>query len=189
MSRLVVSLVLLTSTVCFLCAQPIGAAADGPDQTGPSDPAEIEAFIDGFWSENMRPLGIPGAVFVLVRDGAILLAKGYGMADIDQGRPVGPSETLFAIGSVSKAVTASAVMQLVERGQLHLDEPVDSYLGSVQTGRSCSQPVTTAHLLTHTAGFDERVIGGYVTSPEQLIPLAEYVARGLPPASARRDRR
>ena len=181
LNRPLVLVTWLVFALCLLCAQPVGAARLSPDQTGPVDPVEIEAFIDDFWVKSMRPLDIPGMVFVLVRDGTILFAKGYGLADIEQGKPVDPSETLFAIGSVSKAVTASAVMQLVERGQLRLDEPVDSYLRSMQVGERCPQAVTTAHLLTHTAGFDERVIGAFVTSADELIPLADYVARDLPP--------
>jgi CubicO group peptidase (beta-lactamase class C family) len=143
--------------------------------------AEVAAFIDGFWSEKIQPLGIPGAVFVLVKDGQIRFSKGYGLADVEKGMTVDPGETLFGIGSVSKAVTASAVLQLVERGQLRLDEPVNHYLKSFQIEKTCEAPVTTAHLLTHTAGFDERVIGGMVLSADQLTPLADYVARDLPP--------
>jgi CubicO group peptidase (beta-lactamase class C family) len=151
------------------------------DPTGPTDPAEVEAFMDGFWQENMAPLEVPGAVFVLVKGDQILFSKGYGVSDIEQGKAVNPGETLFAIGSVSKAVTASAVMQLTERGLLRLDEPVNRYLKSFQIGESCSPPVTTSHLLTHTAGFDERVIGGFAPAVEQLTSLAEFEARDLPP--------
>jgi CubicO group peptidase (beta-lactamase class C family) len=129
----------------------------------------------------MQPLNIPGAVFVLVREGQILLAKGYGRADLAKGTPVDPGETLFAIGSVSKAVTAAAVLQLVERGQLDLHAPVDDYLRSMKVGDRCAQPVTTDHLLTHTAGFDERVIGGYVLSLDQVVPLSEFEEKTLPP--------
>jgi len=173
--------ILLAFTLTNLYAQPAAAGGPGSERAGPADPAEIEAFVDGFWISAMQPLNIPGAVFVLVRDGQILLAKGYGLADLAQGTPVDPGETLFSIGSVSKAVTAAAVLQLAERGQLDLDAPVDSYLRSMQVGERCPQAVTTAHLLTHTAGFDERVIGGYVTSADRLVPLAEFEARDLPP--------
>jgi len=172
---------LLVAALGLLCPAGVGAAGGGAEQVGPADPAEVEAFMEDFWTEEMQPLEIPGAVFVLVREGEILFAKGYGVADVERGVPVDPGETLFAIGSVSKAITASVVMQLVERGQLRLDAPVDSYLKSFQIGDRCPEPVTTAHLLTHTAGFDERVIGTFVTSPDELIPLAEYVARDLPP--------
>ena len=172
---------LLALALCVAHASSVVAAGPDLDPVGPSDPAEIEAFVDDFWAGQMRPLGIPGAVFVLVRGDQILLAKGYGLADVEQGVPVDPGETLFAIGSVSKAVTASAVMQLVERGQLDLDAPVDEVLTSMQVGDRCAEPVTTAHLLTHSAGLDERVIGAFVTSPDDLLPLAEYVARDLPP--------
>ena len=169
-------LVLLTSIAWTFPAAGVSSAAPGP-----TDPAEVAAFMDGFWQKEMQPLGIPGAVFVLVKGDQIVFSKGYGLSDVAQERPVDPAETLFAIGSVSKAVTATAVMQLVERGQLRLEEPVDSYLKSFQIGKSCSRPVTTADLLTQTAGFDERVMGGFVLSPEQRTPLVEYEARDLPP--------
>lgn len=181
MDRLAVVLALSAFALCLVPAQAVGAGGGKTAQTGPADPVEIEAFVDDFWADNMQPLDIPGAVFILVKEGQILFAKGYGLADVEQHKPVDPGETLFAIGSVSKAITASAVMQLVERGKLRLDDPVDSYLTSLQIGERCSQSVTTHHLLTHTAGFDERVMGAFVTSADQLIPLAEYVARELPP--------
>lgn len=166
----------------FLFTQPAGATSNLPSsQIGPTDPAEIETFMDDFWRQDMQPLQIPGAVFVLVKDSRVLFAKGYGLADIDQGKPVDPGTTLFSVGSVSKAVTAGAVLQLVERNQLRLDEPVNNYLRSFQIEKTCTTPVTTAHLLTHSAGFDERAIGAFALSTDQMIPLAEYVARDLPP--------
>lgn len=155
------------------------AAALAP--AGPNDAAEIEAFMDGFWREHMQPLGIPGAVFVLAKGDTLLVTKGYGLANVEQGQAVDPQKSLFAVGSVSKAVTASAVLQLVERGQLDLQAPVNSYLKSFQLDESCSPRLSTADLLTHSAGFDERVIGAFVLSAADLRPLGEYVAHDLPP--------
>jgi CubicO group peptidase (beta-lactamase class C family) len=148
---------------------------------GPTDPQELEAFVDASLGEQMGTLHIPGAVFVLVKDGEVLLAKGYGYADLENRKPVLPEETLFAVGSVAKVFTASAVMQLAERGLLDLHGPVNDYLKDFQIGENCSEPVTTAHLLTHTAGLDERLTGVYFRALEDLIPLKEYVAERLPP--------
>jgi CubicO group peptidase (beta-lactamase class C family) len=148
---------------------------------GPTDPQELEAFIDAFLGERMEALHIPGAVFVWVQDGKVFLAKGYGYADVENRKPVQPAETLFAVGSVAKVFTASAVMQLAERGLLDLHDPVNDYLKDVQIGENCSRAVTTAHLLTHTAGFDERITGVYPRTPEELVPLQEYIADSLPP--------
>jgi CubicO group peptidase (beta-lactamase class C family) len=148
---------------------------------GPTDPQELEAFVDAFLGEQMEALHIPGAVFVWVQDGEVFLAKGYGYADVENRKPVLPDETLFAVGSVAKVFTASAVMQLAERGLLDLHDPVNDYLKDFQIGENCSEPVTTAHLLTHTAGFDERLTGVYPRIPEELVPLKEYTAESLPP--------
>ncbi len=148
---------------------------------GPTDPQELEVFMDAFLGEQMEALRIPGAVFVWVQNGEVFLAKGYGYADLENQKPVLPNETLFAVGSVAKVFTASAIMQLAERGLLELHEPVNDYLKDFQIGDKCSKPVTTAHLLTHTAGFDERLTGVYSRTPEELVPLQEYIAESLPP--------
>jgi CubicO group peptidase (beta-lactamase class C family) len=148
---------------------------------GPNDPQELEAFVDAFLGEQMEALHIPGAVFVWVQDGEVFLAKGYGYADLETREPVQPDETLFAVGSVAKVFTASAVIQLAEQGLLDLHAPVNNYLKDFQVGEGCSEPVNTAHLLTHTAGLDERLTGVFPRTPEDLVPLREYLAERLPP--------
>ena len=64
----------------------------------------------------------------MVKDGQVLLQKGYGYADVEKKMPVDPEQTLFRPGSVSKLFTWTAVMQLVERGKLDLDADVNQYL-------------------------------------------------------------
>jgi CubicO group peptidase (beta-lactamase class C family) len=120
-------------------------------------------------------------VFVLVKEGEVFLAKGYGYADLENRKPVLPEETLFAVGSVAKVFTASAMMQLAERGLLDLHDPVNHYLKDFQIGDNCSTPVTPAHLLTHTAGLDERLTNTYVRTPEEVVTLREYAANMVPP--------
>ncbi len=71
---------------------------------------------------------IAGAVVVVVKDGNILLQKGYGFAAVAARKPVDPERTLFRAGSVSKLFTWTAVMQQVERGKLDLDADVNTYL-------------------------------------------------------------
>jgi CubicO group peptidase (beta-lactamase class C family) len=107
----------------------------------------------------MSRLHIPGAVILIVRDGAIFFIKGYGFADLENRTPVIPEKTLFNVSSTSKSFTATAVMQQVERGRLDLNTDVNTYLKSFQLPATFPEPVTLAHLLTHTAGFDERGIG------------------------------
>lgn len=57
---------------------------------GPTDPTELEVFLDSFFSEKMEEMNIPGVAFVMVKDGDIFLIKGYGYADLEMQIPVDP---------------------------------------------------------------------------------------------------
>jgi CubicO group peptidase (beta-lactamase class C family) len=148
--------------------------------SGPADPKEVEEFIDRFFHEKMAERHIPGAVFVLVRDGQITFAKGFGYADLEKRIPVVPDKTVFLTASVSKLFTATAVMQLVERGRLKLDEDVNHYLQAFQLRQPFARPVTLADLLTHTGGFDDRTIGTLADNRSEVVPLGSYLATQMP---------
>jgi CubicO group peptidase (beta-lactamase class C family) len=90
--------------------------------------AEIESFLDGMMLANLRDKHVAGATVAVVKDGAVLLAKGYGWADVEKRVPVDAERTLFRIGSISKLFTWTAVLQLVEEGKLSLDADVNGYL-------------------------------------------------------------
>jgi len=126
-----------------------------PQICGIKDPKELEAFLEKFFTEQMTKHDVPGAMFVLVKDGRIFLSKGYGYADLEKKIPVVPDKTLVRAYSVSKAFTATAVMQLVEQGKLNLDEDVNKYLKTFKLKESFQEPVTLAHLMTHTGGFTD----------------------------------
>ena len=70
-----------------------------------------------------------GAVVVVVKDGAVLLEKGYGFADVSKKVPMDPEQTMVRIGSTSKLFTWTAVMQLVEQGKLDLDREYQRLFG------------------------------------------------------------
>ncbi len=154
-----------------------------PESTGafgPSDPQEMQAFLDDFFEAKMAELHIPGAAIVVVQDGQVFLAKGYGYADLAHQTPVDPGKTAFRAGSVSKLFTWTAVMQVYERGLLDLDADVNQYLTGFQIPDTYPQPVTLAHLLTHTAGFEDRWIGTATRDPDQLEPLSQVLAETMP---------
>src|SRR5690606_6628531 len=92
------------------------------EQSAPSTPAltraDVEAWLDGFLNYELQRGDIAGAVVVIVKDGEVLLQKGYGYADVENRRPVDPERTLFRAGSVGKLFTDTAVMQLVEQGKI-----------------------------------------------------------------------
>ncbi len=124
---------------------------------------------------------IPGAVFLLVKDGRVLFARGYGYADLMNKTAVNPGQTVFRVGSVSKLFTATAVLQLAERGQVDLHTDVNRYLKTIQLEENFPAPVTLANLLTHTGGFDDRAIGIAARSARDQAPLGKYLARSMPP--------
>ena len=92
-----------------LLAAALPAPARGaPPADGPTDPAELEAFLDGVMAAEMAENHIPGAVAAVVNDGGLFFAKGYGFADLAGGVPVDPAQTLFRPGSVSKLFVVGA---------------------------------------------------------------------------------
>ena len=175
---------MLKATVALLLVLGLLLAACGPaeQETGPVaiDREELEAFADQFFPRQMKKLHIPGVSFVLVQDGEIVLAKGYGDADLETGSPISPDTTVMRIGSISKLFVATAVMQLVEQGKLDLDTDINQYLTAFQVQDTFGEPVTLAQLLTHTAGFEDPPYESY-TDPGLVRPLGAYLAESMPP--------
>lgn len=140
----------------------------------------FEQFADSVMSAELAEHKIPGAVLVVVRDGRVAFARGYGYADLERRISVDPERTIFSVASVSKLFTATAVMQLVELGRLDLHTDVNEYLRVFKVPSTFAQPVTLFHLLTHTAGFDDGNIARKAHDPSEVEPLGEYLARRLP---------
>jgi len=143
-------------------------------------PAEMEAFVDGVIAAQLESLHIPGAAVAVVADGKLYFAKGYGYADLKKSRKVDPETTLFRIGSVTKLFTWTAVMQLAEQGKLDLKADVNTYLKAFKTPTTFREPITLTHLLTHTPGFEDYVLGLFSYDPASLKPLGEVLAAELP---------
>jgi CubicO group peptidase (beta-lactamase class C family) len=144
------------------------------------EPADLEAFVDGILAAEFKAGKVAGATFVFVKDGSILLAKGYGYADVEKRKPVIVEETLFRPGSVSKLFVWTSVMQLFEQGKLDLNADVNTYLKKFQIPATFPEPVTISHLMSHTAGFEEVLNDMGARKPEDLIPLEDYLAANLP---------
>ena len=129
-------------------------------------------------ARGMAAEAIPGAAFILVQNGRVVLAKGYGKADVAAGRAWDPERTVFPIASITKLFTATAVMQLADRKLIDLNADVNRYLRSVRVPGTYPQPVTAAQLLSHTAGFDE-LPGRRVRSAHELVPMKQFLATRL----------
>jgi CubicO group peptidase (beta-lactamase class C family) len=179
------SLVLLVSLLLQpLLPEPGQARRSTPPPPTPSglgDPRELETFLDGVIGKQMRVDHIPGATVSVVKDGQLFFAKGYGSADLQAGKPVNAQTTLFRVGSESKSFTATAVMQLAEQGKLNLHADVNTYLKTFQLPATYPEPITLAHLLTHTAGFEARETGlQEARTASDLEPLGQLLAEHMP---------
>ncbi len=107
--------------------------------------------VDAFVREKMKANHIPGLSLAVVRDGKIVLAKGYGMANLELAAPA-TEKTSFAIYSITKTFTGMATMMLVEEGKIALDDPISKHLAGLPAAWS---NVTVRHLLTHTSGISD----------------------------------
>ncbi len=141
---------------------------------------ELAQFFDEFFLEGHEKHHIPGTVFILVHDGEVVFSQGYGYADLENKVLVDPEQTIFSTESVSKVFTATALMQLVEKGYLDLRKDVNEYLDSFQVKNPYQVPITLHHLLTHTAGFEDSDIGTYALSQNEVMPLEEFVRTKQP---------
>ena len=159
------------------------ATAELSDQTAgvPLEREEMGTFIDEVIEAALSEANIPGAVFLMVKDGEVFYSRGYGFANLEQRIPVDPERTVFRVGSVSKTLTSAAVLHLAESGEVSLYEDVNRYVTQVQVPATYARPVTLFNLLTHTGGFDEELFGQHAWTREKWQPLGEYLAEHLPP--------
>src|SRR5256714_14187266 len=141
--------------------------------------ADLEAFLDGLIPAQLQSRDIAGAVVAVVKDGQVVLSKGYGYADFAAKRPVVADQTLFRPGSISKVFTATAVMQLVEKGKLDLDRDVNDYL-DFAIPKTYPDPITLCRVLTHTAGFQEQLENLFAPSAHAMHPLRDYLVAAMP---------
>jgi CubicO group peptidase (beta-lactamase class C family) len=162
--------------------QAVANAAPQPrPRAQPLSAAELTEFIDGTMAIQLDAKPAAGATISIVKDGALLLAKGYGYADVEKRVPVDPDQTLFRPGSTSKLFTWTAVMQLVEQGKLDLDADVNTYLKDFQIPETHPEPVTLRNLLTHTAGLEDGGLGYLIgRSEKDLAPLGDFLELHMP---------
>ncbi|MBM7837866.1 CubicO group peptidase (beta-lactamase class C family) [Alkalihalobacillus xiaoxiensis] len=152
---------------------------------------ELETFVDQFASEHIGQKTV-GASVVVLKDGDIVLSKGYGQGDVANNVPIDVETSVFEWGSISKLFVYVAVMQLVEQEQLDLQEDIRAYLPEdFLTRLQFDEPITLMHLINHQAGFEDYVFDlgysekRYVESledglrrsePKQIYPPGDVVA-------------
>jgi len=131
----------LSLCILVLLAAPARAAISNDDLSRYADQLFSRAY----------PAGEPGAAVLIVKDGQVLLRKGYGLANLELGVPMRP-EMVFEIASLTKQFTAAAILLLQERGKLAVTDDITKYLPDYPThGRT----ITIENLLSHTSGIPE----------------------------------
>src|SRR5215207_6587548 len=183
MIMLAVVIVLSTSGSAMGQENKVTAGENGPttssQQQGPTDPTEMEAFMDKELGKEMEKHHIAGAAVSVVKDGKLFFAKGYGYADLENKVPVDPEQTNFRTGSIAKLFTWTAVMQLVEQGKLDLDADINDYL-DFRIPDTYPQPITLKDLMTHTAGFEDLYYERLAKDPNDLLPPREWLVSHMP---------
>ena len=115
-----------------------------------------EQDLDQYIEQVMAEQSVPGMSIAVLRGGETLLAKGYGFASLELSAPA-TAQSLYGLGSISKQFAATAVMMLVQDGDVSLDSPINQYVPNLPDSWS---EVTVRHLLTHTSGIKNEVWEG-----------------------------
>ncbi|MGH8182923.1 MAG: serine hydrolase [Rhodanobacteraceae bacterium] len=178
--------------VAFVLACTFGSAIAQVPQSAPRTPIEsatppasshaltaddLSTFFGGMLPYMLQRGDIAGGVIVVVKDGKVLFAHGYGYADLKTRTPVSPA-TLFRVGSVSKLFTWTAVMQLVAQHKLELDRDINSYL-DFRIPPRFGKPITLRDLMTHTPGFEDTARDLLPTTPAGTN-LERYLKAHIP---------
>jgi len=170
-------LTLFLASVLALAAVP---AARGAEQATTADTAVVLEGLDAFVDQALGDWQVPGAAVAVVKDGATVYAKGFGLRDVDKKLPVTP-DTVFAIGSCTKAFTAAALALLTDQGTLSLDAPVRDILpGFRMYDDYATAHVTTRDMLLHRTGLP-RYDALLAMRPDVSREEAVALLRHLPP--------
>ena len=175
------SLIVVVSAISQDTRQNPKAITQNTQTAGLSNPKEVEAFFDSFFTQHVAKSEFPSATVVLVKDDHVLFEKGYGYTDFEKTKFVSANKTVFYAASVSKLFVATAIMQLAEQGKLNVNDDVNKYLTGFQLEDKFGKPVTIGNLLTHTGGLDEHLLGTEIPITAPPMPMGEYFAKYTPP--------
>lgn len=155
-----------------------------PPAANPSRKARLLALapqLDELFRTRLEDVGATGAGVAILLEGEVVYVRGLGVRAVDSKAPV-DVDTAFRIGSVSKTITALAVLRLRDQGRLVLDAPASTYLPALRAisgPTKDSPPITVRHLLTMTSGLGYDDFWGAVTYGKSEPELAAFLARGV----------
>ena len=176
---------IIAGLCCVLAVHPGTAARaqqDPPANSVPAPDTQDVTSVDTCKTDltrQLRTMDVPGMAAAIVKNGRIVCTAVAGMANIEQQRPVTP-DTLFLIASVSKTITATALMQLYDEGKFQLDDDINEYLPfRVRIPVAPNAPITFQQLLTHTSSIRDNT--KYINCPGSCAygsSFASLVTRG-----------
>lgn len=172
--RLVVVALIATATVAIARPRPPRPPA------AVTSVGELEAYLDALTAFGTPP----GLSLVVVKDGAVVYQRGFGLADGPRQVAATP-ETVYGWWSMTKLFTAAAVLRLHEQGRLDIDDPVARHLPffAVAYPSASSEPITIRHLLNHSSGLANNapaLVGWIHHTDQPRLDQSAYIARVLP---------
>jgi len=142
--RVLQTIVVAAAAVISMCAGVARAAPPSND--------ELLSRVDAIAAEYLQKPGAVGLSIGVARKGQVIVAKAYGLADVELDVPAN-KDTMFRIGSVTKQYTAAAIMRFVEQGKISLDDDISKYFPDFPLSGGQGNTVTIRHLLNHTSGI------------------------------------
>ncbi len=156
-SRVFIGHALAVLAIAAITVSPVVLALPRQSPAATVCPPSVDR-LDAYVRAQMQRAHLPGLSLAVVKDGKLARSGAYGLANLEWQAPA-TTQTVYEIGSISKQITANAIMLLVEEGRVRLDDPVSKYIDGTPPGWS---GITVRHVLTHTAGladFDSGNIG------------------------------
>jgi CubicO group peptidase (beta-lactamase class C family) len=177
-----------TILLLTVCIAGCSSAPTRPESVGRGDYTKVAEYVSALVRQEMKKRDVTGLSIALIDDQRVVWAEGFGYADKAGNVPASP-ETVYRAGSISKLFTATAAMQLAERGTMDIDRPLGDYLPgfSIRTRFADPAPVTPRSIMTHHSGLPSDYLKGMWTrDPEPITRVAdrikdEYAAN--PPAT------
>jgi CubicO group peptidase (beta-lactamase class C family) len=161
------------------------ATAAGSAAADPGLSPDAQARIDRGAAEVLASTGVPSASIAVVKDGKLVYAKAYGLAELDPARPATP-DMRYGIGSISKEFTAAAILILAQQGKLSLDDKVGRFVPGLTDG----DRITLRQILSHTAGYRDYWPQDYVfedmrhpATPDQILARWAKTPLDFPPGT------
>lgn len=162
--------------------------ASKPRCNGPEDSLPLKKemsrenllnFFDKKIPELRKKHGVAGLTIIAVRPDQVLYKKGFGYSNIEKETNVHPDQDLFRVGSISKLFVWISLMQLEQQGRLNLNDPVEKYI-DFRFPETFEKKIRIIDLMNHTPGFEDRLPGLFVPTPEDQLPLHDVLSNHVP---------